>query len=38
MVWWSVLQDEPFTDSVPGTLQPGNWMVVQGAPDDDADR
>nr|AJA37899.1 galectin-3 [Littorina littorea] len=29
--------EEPFTDSVPGTLEPGNWIVIQGAPDDDAD-
>lgn len=29
--------DEPFTDSVPGNLEPGNWVVMYGAPDDDAD-
>lgn len=30
--------DEPFLDTVPGKLEPGNWIQVVGAPDDDADR
>ncbi|KAL8603608.1 hypothetical protein ACOMHN_005550 [Nucella lapillus] len=30
--------DEPFVDAVPGKLEPGNWIQVVGAPDDDADR
>lgn len=30
--------DEPFVDQLPGDLEPGNWIVIQGAPDDDADK
>ncbi|KAK7487135.1 hypothetical protein BaRGS_00021630 [Batillaria attramentaria] len=28
----------PFVDQLPGNLEPGNWVVIQGAPDDDEDK